>query len=98
MTKSEDSFQQLIALVSSIYSEYEELRLTLTNSIHYSQQLFKFSLNEKQAMIDAEVAKVYGLSLNDLKYILDQFHIRDTKKEKKLTLQKKLIFEQFKGN
>ena len=98
ITKSEHSFQQLIALVSSIYSEYEEFKLTLSNSIPYSQQLSKLSLNEKQAMIDAEVAKIYGLSLNDLKYILDQFHIRDTEKEKNLTLQKKLILEQFKGN
>ncbi len=95
MKDSKNSYQQLISLVSSIYSECEELRLTLTNSISYSQRLSKLSLNEKKAMIDAEVAKLYGLSLNDLKYILDQFHIRDTEKEKNLTLQKKLIFEQF---
>ena len=43
MTESENSYQQLIALVSSIYSEYGEFRFALANSIPYSQQLSKLS-------------------------------------------------------
>ncbi|MCK4847529.1 MAG: hypothetical protein KAT16_00730, partial [Candidatus Heimdallarchaeota archaeon] len=95
---SDSSFQQLIAHVSSIYSEYDEFRLILENCSSDSQQLPKLSLNERQALIDVEVAKLYGLSLHDLKYILDQFHISDTKKETNLSTQKELIIKKFKEN
>jgi Alw26I/Eco31I/Esp3I family type II restriction m6 adenine DNA methyltransferase len=95
ITNSDSSFQQLTALVSSIYSEYEEFKSVFDNNNKFSEKYSKLSFNEKRALIDAEVAKLYELSFNELEYILDQFHISDTEKEKNLTQQKRLILKEY---
>ncbi len=95
---SDRSYQRIINFVSSIYSEYEEFRLILKTNFPESQKYSSLSTTEKQALIDVEVAKLYELSLSNLEYILDQFHIRDIEKEKQLNQQKRLILEHYNNN
>ena len=85
-------------MVSSIYLDYEEFRLILNTNFPKSQKYSDLSMTEKQALIDAEVAKLYELSLSNLEYILDQFHIRDIEKENQLNQQKGLILEHYNSN
>ena len=77
VTESNESYQKVIGLVTSIYSEYKEFRSILKDRIPKSQQFLNLSRAEKLALIDVEVAKLYELSFSDLEYILDHFHIRD---------------------
>lgn len=95
---SDKSYQRIINLVSSIYLDYEEFRLILNTNFPKSQKYSDLSMTEKQALIDAEVAKLYELSLSNLEYILDQFHIRDIEKENQLNEQKRLILEHYNSN
>ncbi|MHA2318821.1 MAG: Eco57I restriction-modification methylase domain-containing protein [Candidatus Hodarchaeales archaeon] len=95
---SDKSYQRIINLVSSIYSDYEEFRLILNTNFPKSQKYSNLYMTEKQALSDAEVAKLYELSLSNLEYILDQFHIRDIEKENQLNQQKRLILEHYNSN
>ena len=95
---SDKSYQRIINLVSSIYSGYEEFRLILNTNFPKCKKYSDLSMTEKQALINAEVAKLYELSLSNLEYILDQFHIRDIEKEYQLNQQKRLILEHYNNN
>ena len=98
VTNSNKSFQKVIALVSSIFSEYKEFNSILKEHLPVSRMFSNLLRSEKLAQIDAEVAKLYGLSFSNLEYILDQFHIRDKKREKDLNQQKRLILKHFGTN
>ncbi len=87
------NYREITSLVRAIYKEIPEICNDLVTGDEGSIDL---SYSEKLAMLDARIAIIYDLTYIELEYILDQFHVRDKRKESNLVKQKSKILFFFK--
>ena len=92
VSKYNKIYQEIVINVANLYPEFEVLHSKQKKSV--SIQSSKNRLQCK-ATIDCLVAKLYGLDEKSFEYVLDQFHLKDPKKEKVLSTQKKAILTRF---
>lgn len=96
LKRNSREYEEIVKNVSylfSHYSEFESVKKEFNNTFFNSQ---KQNITQIRAKIDAIVAKLFDLDLIGLEYVLDQFHQRDSNKEKQLSKLKDEILIQFK--
>jgi len=90
-TPSEDSVNEIIKCVlflTEAWNDFKELREKFGIN---GKKLDKNNRIRVQAEIDAIIGKLYGLSKEDMKYILDKFHHKDFHIEQELRTLEELI-------
>ncbi len=95
LKKGNKEYKEIVRLVTLIltrYSGFENLRGQSDRKKLNEQNL---NIWQIRAEIDVLVAKIYNINQNELEYILDQFHQRDSKKEELLNGLKNKIMIQF---
>lgn len=77
-----------VVMLTENWEDFEELRK------RYKVKAKKLNKNDRlkiMADIDKTVAKLYGLEKEDMKYVLDKFHHKDSQTEEELRLLERLI-------
>jgi hypothetical protein len=84
--------REIIKIVKAIYSTIPDLLMEIQID---GNEFLEYSDQERRALLDARVAVAYCITFEELEYILDQFHIRDNRKEIELDEQKGIILDFF---
>lgn len=98
LEKGNKEYEEIVRLVTKILSKYlgfEKLR-GKSDLMNFNNQ--NLNIHQIRAEIDLLVAKIYNINQDELEYILDQFHQRDSKKEELLNELKNEIMTQFRTN
>jgi Alw26I/Eco31I/Esp3I family type II restriction m6 adenine DNA methyltransferase len=94
LSEDNPTFRKVIALVRAIYMKDRDFGSKLKKTDE-SEQFKCMKIEEIRALLDVTIAKIFHLSFDDLKHILDQFHLRNPSKEEELSIQKQLILTKF---
>ncbi len=92
LSKHNKIYQEIIKNVANLYPEFEAIHKRVKQNISIQSPLNRLQC---EATIDSLVAKLYGLDEKSFEYILDQFHLKDPKKEKILSIEKSAILARF---
>lgn len=92
LSKHDNIYQEIVRNVASLFPEFETLHKQFGKN--FSCQSF-FDRLQCQAIIDSLIAKIYELDKPSFEYILDQFHLKDPRKEEALTIKKNAILARF---
>ena len=92
LSKHDNIYQEIVKNVANLFPEFETLHKQFGKSS--SNQPISDRL-QYQAIIDSLIAKIYELEKESIEHILDQFHLKDPKKEQALTIQKNAILARF---
>ncbi|MHA2225345.1 MAG: Eco57I restriction-modification methylase domain-containing protein [Candidatus Hodarchaeales archaeon] len=92
LTKDNKTYQRIVRNVARLYPEFNELNKRLTKKTREKHTISKIQL---KAETDSLVTRLYGLNKENLKYILDQFHQKDPRKEEEMSILKESILNHF---
>lgn len=89
VSKESEIYQEIVRNVTRVLNQFNN-----SNQVDLSY-LQGLSCIKEIVRVNNLVARLYDIDHDSMEYILDQFHIKDPKKEKALNLQKLAILETF---
>jgi len=92
LSKYDNIYQEIVRNVASLFPKFETLHKQFGKNFSYQSFFDRFQC---QATIDSLIAKIYELDKPSFEYILDQFHLKDPRKEEALTIKKNAILARF---
>ncbi|MFX1283050.1 MAG: Eco57I restriction-modification methylase domain-containing protein [Promethearchaeota archaeon] len=92
LSKHDSIYQEIVRNVADLFPEFDSLHKQFGKN--FSHQSFHDRI-QCRATIDSLIAKIYELDIPSIEYILDQFHLKDPRKEEALTIQKNAILARF---